>query len=137
MKWTSITNSHGGHPDYTIIQGKVEDLNYKVQKKTTKPSLTLSQEFKNTLSSPATMHFNQGQDVSSECSWSTDKGFKSTTTVSVKVGIPVFEETTFSESTELSLSSTHGGSTTHKKTWSFTDDIPVPAHTKVTATYTV
>jgi len=137
MKWTSITDSHGGHPDYTITQGKVEDLEYKVQKKITKPSLTLSQDFENKLSSPATMHFEQGQEVSSKCSWSTTKGFKSTTTVSVEVGIPIFEKTTFSESIELSLSSTHGGSTTHKQTWSIKDDIPVPAHTKVTATYTV
>jgi len=137
MKWTSITDNHGGYADKIITQGKTEDLQYKVQDKITKPSLILSQEFNNTLPDPATMHFKQGQAVSSTCSWSLTAGIKSTSTITEKVGIPSLEETTFTESIELSLSTTVGGSTTHSQNWEINDDIPVPANTYVSATYTV
>lgn len=64
-------------------------------------------------------------------------GIKSTSTISEKIGVPALEKTTFTESIELSLSSTKGGSTTHTQNWGVSDDIPVPANTYVEATFTV
>jgi len=58
-------------------------------------------------------------------------GIKSTSTITEKVGIPNLEETSFSESIELSLSTTVGGSVSHVQTWGISDDIPVPANTYV------
>lgn len=64
-------------------------------------------------------------------------GIKATSTFSIKAGIPDLAEASYSESIELSLSSTVGGSVDHVHEWGISDDIPVPAHTYVSATFTV
>jgi len=64
-------------------------------------------------------------------------GIKSTSTISEKVSIPALEETTFTESLELSLSTTASQSTTHTRNWSIDDTIKVPANTYVNVSFIV
>lgn len=115
----------------------VDNLQYSVIQTVDQPSLILSQDYCNSLSADGSFRFSKGAETSSTCSWSVTSGISSTTSIEISESIPALGGTKFTESINLSLSSTTSQSTSHKDTWSIDATVPAPAHTYVNATYAV
>lgn len=84
----------------------IEDLQYSVVKKIEKPSLILSQDYCNALSSPGSFNFVKSSSISSTASWSITEGLEFSKTISGNVGIPNLGGMSYSDSLRLSFSST-------------------------------
>jgi len=138
LKWLDLTDGHDKNwPQRAIKVRSTENLVYKVRQKISKPSLTLSQDYCNTLNESGSFTFKKSKEVSSTCSWSVTTGLKITESITETVKIPELESTSFTETVEMDFSTTATSSTEHKDTWEVDSVVPVPPKTYVNATYVV
>ena len=114
----------------------VKNMQYHVIEEISKPSLTLSQDYCNSLEKDAYFQFKKSSETGSLCTWSVTDSISIGTSIEFTVGVPFFG-TKFKEEINMTFSKTESQSTIHVDKWEIDNYIPVPARTYVDATFTV
>lgn len=116
---------------------EVQGLQYTVIDTIAKPSLVLSQDYCNSLSLNTAFLFRKRTETSATAEWEFTDTISWGQSITASVGIPAFGGIKFTESLNMSWSTTEKQSTTHSDIWEIDTMVPVPALTFVNATFTV